>query len=229
MKPRQRIVAITLALVMFISLCACTNSEETEIQDASNTNARSISQEELATEPAPTEPTASSEQGSSAPAPSASSSQESSKPAASASSTQVSAESTSNPQTSSTYTPRPKDPETLSAEAEEKIKADYVAWEKKIYKDSKAEVFNVIIDDYLGTYGGGEVIRITLADRAYLDWIVEENIAGYTLSFPSSAPYFFHKGTEFYSLNDAYAKGFLTKQDIQDIQWYLDDLKGRHQ
>lgn len=223
MKPRQRIVAITLALVMFISLCACTNSEETEIQDASNTNARSISQEELATEPAPTEPTASSSQDSSKADSSKTDSSKTDSTKTDSSKTDSSA------QVSSPYTPRPKDPETLSADTEEKIKADYVAWEKKIYKDSKAEVFNVIIDDYLGTYGGGEVIRITLADRAYLDWIVEENIAGYTLSFPSSAPYFFHKGTEFYSLNDAYAKGFLTKQDIQDIQWYLDDLKGRHQ
>lgn len=224
MKPRQRIVAITLALVMFISLCACTNSEETEIQDASNTNARSMSQEELATEPAPTEPTASSDQGSSAPAPSTSSSQGSSKPAPSAPSTQVSAEPTSNPQTPSTYTPRPKDPETLSAEAEEKIKADYVAWEKKIYKDSKIEVSDVIIEDYYGTYNGGEVLGLSITIYAYPAVVKEENIAGYNIWFPSAQSVFFHKNTKFYSLEDAYARGLLTKQDIRDIKWYLNDV-----
>ena len=221
MKPRQRIVAITLALVMFISLCACTNSEKTEIQDASNTNAKSISQEELATEPAPTEPTASSSQDSSKADSSKTDSSKTDSTKTDSSKTDSSA------QVSSPYTPRPKDPETLSADTEEKIKADYVAWEKKkIFKNpSVVDVSDVVIDDYLGTYSGGEVVCVAAYDSAYATWNVEKNIAGYLLRFSSEAPYYLHMGTEFYSLEDAYAKGLLTKQDIQDIQWYLDNSK----
>ncbi len=218
MKPRQRIVAITLALVMFISLCACTNSEETEIQDASNTNARSISQEELATEPAPTEPTASSSQDTSK---ADSTKTDSSK---TDSSKTDSSKTDSSAQVSSPYTPRPKDPETLSADTEEKIKADYVAWEKKFYKDSKIEVSDVIIEDYYGTYNGGEVLGISITIYAYPAVVKEENIAGYNIWFLSAQSVFFHKNTKFYSLEDAYAKGLLTKQDIRDIKWYLNDV-----
>ena len=220
MKPRQRIVAIALALVMFISLCACTNSEETEIQDASNTNARSISQEELATEPAPTEPTASSSQDSSKADSSKTDSSKTDSTKTDPSKTDSSA------QVSSPYTPRPKDPETLSADTEEKIKADYVAWEKKkIFKNPNVvDVSDVIIEDYYGTYNGGEVLNISISGSVYLTVVTEENIAGYNIWFPSNGEIYFHKNAKFYSLEDAYAKGLLTKQDIRDIKWYLNDV-----
>lgn len=209
MRSKRKTISIILVFAALVSLCACTNNEEPAAPSPSDAETESVLQEEFTTEH-----TSVSSTGSSSSKPS--------EPTSFAPPAQSPTKSASSTEASSAYTPRPKNPETLSADTEEKIKADYAKWENRKHWLSKIEAYNVMIDDYLGTYGGGEVVCITVTERAYLPVIVEENIAGYTLRFPSSAPYYFHKGTKFYSLEDAYAKGLLAKQDIQDIQWYLE-------
>lgn len=199
---KLKIMAFSLLLATFISMCACANrGKEEEIYSTSSPAEKAMEQEESTVKT--TFDFATSSQNF----------------------TQENSATSNALETSTVYIPRPKTPETLSTDIEEKIKEDYAEWENRKHWLSKIKAYNVMIEDYLGTYGGGEVVCITVTEHAYLTVIVEKNIAGYTLQFPSSAPYYFHKGTEFYTLEDAYAKGFLTKQDIRDIQWYLDDVQ----
>ena len=213
MKQNKSIIAVILVLLILVSLCACINNNDAEVEDELNTSNISMLPELTFTEPTHTTSIITS------------SNEESSETASSSLPTQNSPESTSSTQISTQYTPKPKDPEKLSADTEKKIKEDYVAWWNKLYEDDFIDVSDVMIDEYLGTYNGGEVFRITLDHLAYLDWIEEENIAGYDLYFPSSAPFYFHKNAEFYSIKDAYNKGLITKRDVRDIKWYLNDVK----
>ena len=218
MKQSKNVIAITLALFILVSLCACTNSKATGTKAESNTSKANVSEEVLSSESAQTGSTVtSSNQESSV----TSSIQESSVTSSNQESSQTTSSNIAdNTSSSSQYTPRPKNPEKLSADMEKKIKEDYVAWLKKIDKSFTKDVSDITIREYLGTYSNGEAVRIHVDGDYYTCDIQEENIAGYDIWF-SGAPLYIHKNSEFFTLEKAYNEGLITKQDVRDIKWYL--------
>lgn len=109
-------------------------------------------------------------------------------------------------------------PEPLSADAEEKLIADYAAF---IGIDSDNNWISV--EDYYGTYNGCEAV-IMYHGAGMTDDEKEIIAAGYTFWF-SSGSYDFklHKDSSFIDINTAYDEGYLTDDDIGQIyQNYLD-------
>ena len=211
MKQNKNVIAFTLALFILVSLCACTNSKATGTKAESTTSKANVSEEVLSSESAQTGSTDTS------------SNQESSVTSSRKESSQTTSSNIAdNTSSSSQYTPRPKNPEKLSADMEKKIKEDYVAWSKKIDKNSTVGVSDITIIKYLGTYSNGEALFIHEDNgNAYPDMIEQKNIAGYDIWFPSGGSFFIHKNAEFFTLEKAYNEGLITKQDVRDIKWYL--------
>lgn len=213
MKQNKSIIAVILVLLILVSLCACINNNDAEVEDELNTSNISMLPELTFTEPTHTTSIITS------------SNEESSETASSSLPTQNSPESTSSTQISTQYTPKPKDPEKLSADTEKKIKEDYVAWWNKSYEDDFIEVSDVMIIEYYGTYSGGETVMIAVDGYETPCVVEEKNIAGYNIWFPSGGSIYIHKDVNFYSIEDAYNKGLITKRDVRDIKWYLNDVK----
>ena len=102
--------------------------------------------------------------------------------------------------------------EPLSANAEEKLIADYAAF---IGIDSDNNWISV--EDYYGTYNGCEAV-IMYHGAGMTDDEKEIIVAGYTFWF-SSGSYDFrlHKDSSFIDINTAYDEGYLTDEDIGRI------------
>lgn len=94
----------------------------------------------------------------------------------------------------------------LSAEVKEEMD---VAWRRQ--KGEKLQWDGV--SGYYGTYGGVVVCIFWGDDGA----IGKRVVAGETFSWPSSFEIYAYKDGEFYNLETAYEKGFLTKKNIESI------------
>lgn len=108
--------------------------------------------------------------------------------------------------------------EPLTADAEEKLIADYAVF---IGMDSDNN--RISVEDYYGTYNGCEAV-IMYHGAGMTDDEKEIIVAGYTFWF-SSGSYDFrmHKDSSFIDINTAYDEGLLTDEDIDRIyQNYLD-------
>ena len=108
-------------------------------------------------------------------------------------------------------------PEPLSADAEEKLIADYAAF-IGINSDNNW----ISMEDFYGTYNGCEAV-IMYHGAGMTDDEKEIIVAGYTFWF-SSGSYDFrlHKDSSFIDINTAYDEGYLTDEDIGRIyQNYL--------
>ena len=126
------------------------------------------------------------------------------------------------------YTPRPLNPAKLSATQEQKIKEDYMAAAKKrgagtiIEETLKTATLDYVsISQYCGTYHDCIVMFVGFKDDAYTDTMIQEKVAGYTLSYPSGQTLDVYRKGQFFSVSEAYKRGWLTKDDVRDIQWYL--------
>lgn len=127
-----------------------------------------------------------------------------------------------------TYTPRPLHPAKLSGAQEQKIKEDYMAAAKKrgagtiIEETLKTATLDYVsISQYCGTYHDCIVIFVGFQDDAYTAALSQEQVAGYTLTYPSGRTLDVYRKGQFVSVPEAYKQGWLTKEDIHDIQWYL--------
>lgn len=109
-------------------------------------------------------------------------------------------------------------PLTWSEETQAKIKRDYA----KFQNDNTPNGEDITADDvsinfYFGIYHGDAVALLISGMTAFPTVIVEEDIAGIHFSFGSTQPlYIYNEGT-FTPLKEAYEKGIVSKEDVQEI------------
>jgi len=106
--------------------------------------------------------------------------------------------------------------DTLGPKTEAKMKQDYLeshTWQFQ----ADATIDDVFVQNYYGTYGDCAVVIIYDGFSAYLTVITSETIDGITITTSDSNTIRAWKNGEFYSLQDAYDLGFLTKSDLKKI------------
>ncbi len=127
--------------------------------------------------------------------------------------------------TTEAYTPAPLVP--LTAEQELKIKEDYLEYRMnesgntvwvEDYEDLTIEHVN--LKYYFGTYNNCNAILIDLLVDGYATAIYVENIAGYEFSYSVMRTITVYNNGTFVTLNDAYEKGWLSKENIRDIHYF---------
>ncbi len=111
------------------------------------------------------------------------------------------------------YTPSPIIP--LSTEKAIKIKQDYI---KRYNVDDEDEKY-FIIEEYFGIYNNCIVMLIDCA-HTYATMEYEIEIAGYEFVFPVIREFDVYRNGEFTSLEKAYEKGWVSKEDVRDIHYY---------
>jgi hypothetical protein len=120
------------------------------------------------------------------------------------------AESSKVASSTSEWTPKPKNPATLSAKQERQIKKDWVSAYQ--HPSPHHTTDNVTIKEYLGTYNGGIVI------------IIEDNYH----TFPAAEGFYNHSVTVWKNgdVKDyvfAHRQGWISEEDLKNIQYYLDE------
>lgn len=103
----------------------------------------------------------------------------------------------------------------LSTEQAIKIKQDYI----KRYNIDDADVKYFIIEEYFGVYNNCIVMLIDCA-HVYSTMEYEIEIAGYNFEFPVIREFDVYRNGEFTSLEEAYKKGWVSKEDVRDIHYY---------
>jgi len=118
-----------------------------------------------------------------------------------------------------TFAPKPKDPVELSAEQENRIKEDWMVFRGYTDYPDRYSIEEIQIDEYYGTYNG--CIAVMIYGYGPYDFL------GLTVTVAGVEFYYgdghrigaWHDGS-FYSLDSAYEKGLLTKEDLRNIAYY---------
>jgi hypothetical protein len=104
----------------------------------------------------------------------------------------------------------------LSSDVEIKIKQDFLDFYTKT-ENPDATVDDVSILFYYGTYGGCVAVKMTDRFSVYYQVITIETIDGIKISTNDSNPIHVWKDENFYSLQEAYDEGYLTKDNLREI------------
>lgn len=208
MKKIKLIISTILALTVLISLSACANNKESEIKD--DPNKEGTSQEALSGEVAQDEEETTAEQEQAVSEPNTEKVKNTPKSEQTTSASET---------TTSQYIPRPITPAKLSADAEKKIIEDYFAELERIIPQDCPELSRISVENYYGTYSGGEVVYMRCPYFLYSCALRDVEVAGYVLTFMDGQPLYFHKNGEFYTIKEAYENGLITKQDVCDIKY----------
>jgi hypothetical protein len=76
---------------------------------------------------------------------------------------------------------------------------------------------DIRITQYLGNYGGYEVLCMTIAGEIYPAVLPRIEVAGYTIQFKSGHHLCVYKDSRFHGISAVYDSGFITKADIYNI------------
>lgn len=125
--------------------------------------------------------------------------------------------------TTEAYTPTPIVP--LTAEQELKIKQDYLDYRMAQANNSSSIYNNLTSSDieigrYFGTYQECVVFFIYDPGKTYADECIEREIAGFVFDYAQSRSTDVYRDGEFTTLQDAYARGWLSDENIRDIHYY---------
>ena len=121
----------------------------------------------------------------------------------------------------STYTP-PPDAEEIDPAVALTLRKDYLQQLRS--EDPKMEITldDIYVQDYYGTYSGCEIVYMgsplvyTMAERRVV-------VAGYIITLGSGHKLYVHKNSHFYTLNEAYITGCITKEDVEDFGPKVDE------
>ncbi len=125
------------------------------------------------------------------------------------------------------YNPTPITP--LSTEKAIKIKQDYLTYKKKLIANSAhpdeyddLTTDDIKITEYMGTYKSSIVVRIIDPMVMYPDVVEYDNIANYKFRryHALKGEIMVYRNGEFTSLEKAYEKGWVSKEDVRDIHYY---------
>ncbi len=114
--------------------------------------------------------------------------------------------------------------EVLKPEREKVIKEDYFSMlNDKNYKKEDVRL------KYYGTYQGNEVVLMDCKNTGHATVVVEFRIKDYTFHFGSSVGYSFYlyKDKTFIPVEDAYAKGYLSYEDIGQLSEVFEKVESR--
>ena len=79
-------------------------------------------------------------------------------------------------------------------------------------------IVGVSVAFYYGTYNGTSVVLMTSTEFGAATVITTEIIAGISFTFPSSNVFVAWRDGNFYSVQDAYDNGFLTRSHLRTIR-----------
>ena len=111
-----------------------------------------------------------------------------------------------------THTP-PPDAGGLEPAVAAQLREDYYKQQNSDDPGAVIELDEIWVREYFGTYSGCEVVFMG-AHHATLGFrnIV---VAGYIITFGSSQKLYVHKDSRFYTVNEAYNAGYITKEDVE--------------
>lgn len=105
------------------------------------------------------------------------------------------------------------DTENISALLAYKLKKDYCNWEN--FTDRKPS--DIYISDYHGNFNGCEVVEIIVENQLVTYGFVHVQIAGYEFKLGGVSHLYVYKDGSFYSLSEAFSKGFITQYDLEKL------------
>lgn len=110
--------------------------------------------------------------------------------------------------------PHKNDAEGIDPAVALKLRKDYLEKIRSEYPNIEIHLEDIWIQEYYGTYSGCEVIFMgdTLS---YTDAHRSIVVAGYIITFGSSQKLYIYKDFRFYTVNEAYDAGYITKEDIE--------------
>jgi len=108
-----------------------------------------------------------------------------------------------------------KDPKGLDSKIVMQMRRDYRKHLiKEIFHFSKLE--DIWVQQYFGNFSGCEVVYMG-SNIGFNEELRPVEIAEYTIVFRDGREVYAYKNSRFYTLKEAYDKGFLTKEDIYEI------------
>ncbi len=113
------------------------------------------------------------------------------------------------------FVPALRNPAALSTQQQEQIKSD---WLKLANSETKSA--SDIELDYFGTYNGCVALMVNDSFTGYADIVTEEKIGGIPFKYSSGNTVRVFKDGAFISLQTAYEKGLLTKENLKNIRYY---------
>ncbi|MGN0695418.1 MAG: hypothetical protein ACI4J5_01485 [Oscillospiraceae bacterium] len=106
------------------------------------------------------------------------------------------------------------------------LKKDFAAYKSGVWKDLSADDMAIIC--YYGTYNGCEVVIMYPMLGAMTDDMQYIEVGGYTITVGSgSFELLLHKGSTFIGIEEAYASGYLSDEDIAAIAFYSENYEYR--
>lgn len=110
--------------------------------------------------------------------------------------------------------PHENDAEGIDPSVALKLREDYLEQLHLEYPNMEVTLGDIWIQEYYGTYSGCEVIFMG-SPLNYTDAHRSIVVAGYIITFGSSQKLYVHKDSHFYTVNEAYDAGYITKEDIE--------------
>ena len=96
------------------------------------------------------------------------------------------------------------------------LRKDYLQQLRLEEPETEITLNEIYVQDYYGTYSGCEIVYMggpfvyTAAERSVV-------VAGYIITLGSGQKLYVHKDTHFYTLNEAYTAGYISKEDVEDF------------
>ena len=109
----------------------------------------------------------------------------------------------------------------LTLEEQERFREKYDLPENYVYQMTTEDVD---IYKFFGKYNNCVAIFIDSILYDYNEMVWSENVAGCTFKYSSSRQISIYKNGEFTTLNIAYNKGWISKEDVKDIHYYYNCL-----
>ena len=103
----------------------------------------------------------------------------------------------------------------LTAEEERMIKEAYVDFYRDIFP--KIEMEDLVMEDYYGEYNGAHVVKINHQYLPLLEGSFRQTVAGLDFRHFSCPKISVYKNQEFYFLQQAYEKEWLTYDDLVEL------------
>lgn len=106
------------------------------------------------------------------------------------------------------------------------LREDYLQQLCSEKPETEVTLEDIWVSDYYGTYSGCEIVYMG-APLAYTAAYRSVLVAGYIITLGSSQKLYVHKDTHFYTLNEAYTAGCISKEDVEDFGPKIDPNRFR--
>lgn len=112
--------------------------------------------------------------------------------------------------------PHKNDAEGIDPSAALELREDYLKQLRLEYQNMEITLADVWVQEYYGTYSGCEVVYMGDPFDVTMGQ-VNMVVAGYIITFRDGKTLYVHKDSHFYTVQEAYEAGYITKEDIEDF------------